>query len=243
MGLFDSRLKFPIHMLQLALAVAAIGVTGVRMFLPNAPRGRSGTMALGMGAKSLIIILYQVLTEHVSALKRWASLKANLILNALEIVFWAAVAYMSIQSNTQQCVGTTCTLGWVVVVIGILLSIVAGYTTVISWLDFRCFKANGVARGSIGQQQLPLHSRCNSAQSQPVETIEVHEQNKLSRQSAVAPVHLGNNSNWYEQQYNNQYALQYAQQYQQQYQEQNQQYKQQQYISQHHNQNPYQQRA
>ncbi|GKT64251.1 cytochrome P450 [Colletotrichum tofieldiae] len=172
MGLFDSRLKFPIHMLQLALALAAIGVTVVRMFLPNAPRGRSGTMALGMGAKSLVIILYQVLTEHVSALKRWASLKANLILNALEIVFWAAVAYMSIQSNTQQCVGTTCTLGWVVVVIGILLSIVAGYATIISWLDFRYFKANGVARGSIRQHQLPLHSRCNSAQSQSVETIE-----------------------------------------------------------------------
>ncbi|GKT42938.1 uncharacterized protein ColSpa_03119 [Colletotrichum spaethianum] len=238
MRLFDSRIKFPIHMLQLALAVAAIGVTVVRMFLPNAPRGRSGTMALGMGAKSLIIILYQVLTEHVSALKRWASLKANLILNALEIVFWAAVAYMSIQSNTQQCVGTTCTLSWVVVVIGILLSIVAGYATVISWLDFRYFKINGVARGSICHQQLPLHSRCNSSQSQSIKTIEVQGQNKRGTPHAVAPAHLRNGNSQYELEYDNQYALQYAQQYQQQYQQQyiNQ------YHNQYHNQNSHQQR-
>ncbi|GJD03162.1 hypothetical protein ColKHC_11987 [Colletotrichum higginsianum] len=183
MGLFSTKLKFPIHMVQIALALAAIGVTVVRMFLPNAPRGRSGTMALGMGAKSLVFILYQVLTEHVSSLKRWASLKANLILNGLEIVFWAAVAYMSIQSNTQgQCIGTTCVLGWVVVVVGILLSIIAAWATAISWLDFRYFKANGVTRGSLRQHQLPLHSRNNSAQSQISETIERNSQWRFSIQ-------------------------------------------------------------
>ncbi|EXF75124.1 hypothetical protein CFIO01_06734 [Colletotrichum fioriniae PJ7] len=155
MGLFDSKLKFPIHMVQLALVIAALSLSVARIFLPNRPRGRSGTMALGMAAKSLIIIAYQVLTEHVSSFKRWASLKANLILNGMEVVFWAAVAYMGIQGNTQQsCVGVSCTIGWIVVVMGILLSIVAGYATIIAWLDFRYFKANGVRRGSMKQTAL-----------------------------------------------------------------------------------------
>ncbi|KAK1676359.1 hypothetical protein BDP55DRAFT_742471 [Colletotrichum godetiae] len=165
MGLFDSKLKFPIHMVQLALVIAALSLSVARIFLPNRPRGRSGTMALGMAAKSLIIIAYQVLTEHVSSFKRWGSLKANLILNGMEVVFWAAVAYMGIQGNTQAaCLGVSCTIGWIVVVMGILLSIVAGYATIIAWLDFRYFKANGVRRGSMKQTALGSSSDSEGGQ-------------------------------------------------------------------------------
>jgi hypothetical protein len=73
------------------------------------------------GAKSLIIILYQVLTEHVAYLRKWASLKAYTILNVLEIVFWAAVVVLIIQANVNICVAPGCTLGWIVAVIGINL--------------------------------------------------------------------------------------------------------------------------
>ncbi|KAL0935563.1 uncharacterized protein CTRU02_210154 [Colletotrichum truncatum] len=171
MALFSPKLKFPIHMVQLVLVAAALGLSVARIFMPNRPRGRSGTMALGMAAKSLVIILYQVLTEHVSSFKRWASVKANLILNAMEVVFWAAVVYMGIQSQTQQaCIGTSCTLGWVVVVFGILLSMIAGHTTIISWLDFRYFKANGVRRGAMSA---PLPSRDEEGRS--VEGVQIQE--------------------------------------------------------------------
>lgn len=64
-----------------------------------------------------MIILYQLLTEHVSSLQRWASLKAYLILNSLEIVFWGAVVFLVLQANLQVCVGTGCALGWVVIVL------------------------------------------------------------------------------------------------------------------------------
>ena len=72
-------------------------------------------------AKSLVIILYQLVTEHVTALQKWASLKAYTILNALEIVFWAAVAVLTIQANVQMCVAPGCILGWGVAITGINL--------------------------------------------------------------------------------------------------------------------------
>ncbi|KAF6815025.1 hypothetical protein CPLU01_14239 [Colletotrichum plurivorum] len=184
-ALFSPRLKSPIHFIQLLLVAVTLGISVARIFMPNRPRGRSGTMALGMltkpfeqqAAKSFVIILYQVLTEHVASLKRWASLKANLILNAMEIVFWAAVVYMSIQSQTQQvCVGVSCTLGWVVVVLGVLLSMIAGYATIIAWLDFRFSRANGVPRGS---KSVPLESRSEEGRS--VESVQVEEINQERR--------------------------------------------------------------
>lgn len=50
MGFFDNRFKFPVHMVQLVLAVGVLIVAIVRMMnMPSGvPTGRSGTMALGM---------------------------------------------------------------------------------------------------------------------------------------------------------------------------------------------------
>lgn len=63
------------------------------------------------GAKSIIIILYEVISERMG---KWASLKANMILNCLEVVFWAAVAFLGIQANMKFCVGTNCIVAWAV---------------------------------------------------------------------------------------------------------------------------------
>ncbi|KAJ5295818.1 hypothetical protein N7508_010639 [Penicillium antarcticum] len=118
MDLFRSQHKLKVHLVQLLLAIVIIALSVARLFLSGQkPRTRASTMGLGMGAKSLVIILYQLLTEHVSRFRRWASLKANLILNSLEIVFWAAVVFLVLQANLQVCVGTSCALGWVVIVL------------------------------------------------------------------------------------------------------------------------------
>ena len=55
------------------------------------------------------------------AFKKWSSLKAYVILNALEIVFWGAVVFMMIQANLKFCEGMSCTLSWIVVVLGIVM--------------------------------------------------------------------------------------------------------------------------
>jgi hypothetical protein len=62
-----------------------------------------------------------MLSEHVSRFRRWSSLKAYFILNAMEVVFWAAVAFMMIRGNSNVCIGTSCALGWVVVVLAGIL--------------------------------------------------------------------------------------------------------------------------
>lgn len=68
-----------------------------------------------------MFIAYQISTEHVHALRRWQSYKAYWILNALEVVFWAAVVFLVMQANLARCVGVGCKLSWVVMALGIIL--------------------------------------------------------------------------------------------------------------------------
>ncbi|KAF7553461.1 hypothetical protein G7Z17_g3615 [Cylindrodendrum hubeiense] len=147
---FAPRYKTPMHFVQIVFVVIVIGLSAARMLMKNAPRGRSTTIGLGMGAKSLIIIFYQLLTEHVDALNRWASLKACAILNSLEVVFWGAVAFMTLQANLKKngCEGTSCTLGWVVVAVAGILNILANYTAILSVLDWYHFRNHKSTRGN-----------------------------------------------------------------------------------------------
>ncbi|CAF3429332.1 unnamed protein product [Fusarium graminearum] len=123
---FTLRNKLPLQIVQVILIIAVISLSGARLLLPNRPPGRSTTMGLGMGAKSLIIISYEILSEHVSGLRRWRSLKAYFILNAMEVVFWAAVVF----------------------VLAGILSPLAKYLAVVCYLDWRFEKKHGVHRGS-----------------------------------------------------------------------------------------------
>ncbi|KAK7217742.1 hypothetical protein V2G26_005745 [Clonostachys chloroleuca] len=126
---FVPRLKMPLHIVEVIMIIVAIILAGVRLTTITT-RTRTDMMAIAMGAKSLVVIAYQLLSEHLAQWKRFASLKANLILNSLEIVFWAAVAFMAIQSNTRSCKGASCGLGWGVLVIAILISNISIYMTV-----------------------------------------------------------------------------------------------------------------
>jgi len=112
----------------------------------------------------LIIILYQVVTGHSARFHKWASLKANMILNCLEVVFWGAVVFLGIQANMNYCVGTNCTLSWVVCIIGGTLSTVASYTAVVSIMDWKYFKATGIKRGS----SVPLKNEADGHSLQSV---------------------------------------------------------------------------
>ncbi|KAK4503464.1 hypothetical protein PRZ48_004379 [Zasmidium cellare] len=139
--MLSPRYKLPVHIVQIVLVLVAIGLSVPRLFMKGQPRTRANTIALGMGAKSLIIIAYQILTEHVAYFHKWASLKANAILNALENVFWGAVVFLVIQANISRCVGVGCTLSWVVVGVSIVLTILAAYTAAVSFFEFRRSRA------------------------------------------------------------------------------------------------------
>lgn len=126
-----------------------------------------------------MFILYQLLSEHVTYFKRWASLKAYYIINALEIVFWSAVIFLVMQANLKSCTGTSCALGWVVVVLSGFMrytsrkpkrselnlftnrseySNLSIYSAVVAYLDYRYFKAEGKCRGPITEHGHSLTS-------------------------------------------------------------------------------------
>ncbi|KAE9980790.1 hypothetical protein EG328_012038 [Venturia inaequalis] len=135
--LLSHRQKTALHIIQLLLVHVAIGFSVPRMFMKNQPRTRANTIAMGMGAKSIMLIFYQILTENVQMFKRWASLKANMIINCLEVIFWAAVVFLVMQANLSRCTGISCTLSWVVVGVSILIVIIQIPCAIFSVLEFR----------------------------------------------------------------------------------------------------------
>ena len=86
------------------------------MFLPFILEGILTDRIIKQGAKSLIIIGYQLLSEHVRKFQRLHSLKANLILNCVEALFWGAVSGMMTQANVGMCTSSTlltsCWISW-----------------------------------------------------------------------------------------------------------------------------------
>ncbi|KAH6648051.1 hypothetical protein BKA67DRAFT_683382 [Truncatella angustata] len=124
-GIFNHRLLFVVHIVEVILIITAISITVARIAIMGRITSRADTMSIGMGAKSLLFIAYQLLTQHVESLKRWGSLKANTILNCLDIVFWAAVVYLMAQANALSCPVQTCALSKLVVALGVILRFVA----------------------------------------------------------------------------------------------------------------------
>ena len=63
---FSSRFKLQMHLLQVLLVSTAVGLSVPRLFIKNAPRGRVGTIALGMVRYS-IDILHALPSQLISA--------------------------------------------------------------------------------------------------------------------------------------------------------------------------------
>lgn len=60
-------------------------------------------------------------TERVQKLRRWYSLKAVMILNCIEFVFWIALIAINIL-GVQRCGGLGCTLSGITIALGFLLA-------------------------------------------------------------------------------------------------------------------------
>ncbi|KAJ4340549.1 hypothetical protein N0V87_002534 [Didymella glomerata] len=134
--MFASRFKLPLHIITGMLVVIVIGLSVPRLFMKNQPRTRAGTIALGMGAKSLVLLTYMLAAEHVQKFKRWHSYKANVIISCLEIVFWGAVAFLVFQGNLKRCEGVTCYLSWVTVGIAVVINHLEIYASAIAVREF-----------------------------------------------------------------------------------------------------------
>ncbi|KAL1654836.1 hypothetical protein SLS61_002585 [Didymella pomorum] len=149
--MFASRFKLPLHLTTGILVIIVIGLSVPRLFMKNQPRTRAGTIALGMGAKSLILLTYMMAAEHVQKCKRWHSYKANVIISCLEIVFWGAVAFLVFQGNLKKCEGVTCILSWITVGLAVVINHLEIYASAIAIREFRDSRKmrDGMPLGSV----------------------------------------------------------------------------------------------
>ncbi|PWN22106.1 hypothetical protein BCV69DRAFT_132957 [Microstroma glucosiphilum] len=117
-----SRTVLALQIVALILIHGVVGAAAYRQFAKGA-RARNNTIALSFSAKSIIIIFYELLTEHVRALQRWRSLKAYMILSCMEVVFWIAVPVLMVMAWVKDhWKGTTAILGGVIVGLGSVIA-------------------------------------------------------------------------------------------------------------------------
>lgn len=70
--------------------------------------------------KSMIFIGYQILTERIPKFHRFASLKANMVLNILEAVFWIALVAIT-GGALGGCVAPMCAINGIILTIALVL--------------------------------------------------------------------------------------------------------------------------
>ncbi|KFY21258.1 hypothetical protein V491_03044 [Pseudogymnoascus sp. VKM F-3775] len=141
-GLFDARYNIKIHIVQISLVVVMFILSGAR--IATKPKGRpttrADTLGIVMGVKTIVVLLYQILSSHVERFRKWASLKAYAILNFMEILFWFVVVIVTFIGVSQFCSGVNCGLTWISVLIAIILCVLASWTAVVSFQNLRNFK-------------------------------------------------------------------------------------------------------
>lgn len=87
---------------------------------PSAPSERLTDTPLKC-LKSMLILTYEVLTERNTRFQKWASKKANLILNCIEPVFWLAAFVLSAMGVSTRCHGAICRIGTSFMLVALIL--------------------------------------------------------------------------------------------------------------------------
>ncbi|KAK4099181.1 hypothetical protein N658DRAFT_498536 [Parathielavia hyrcaniae] len=144
--MFDLKWKLPEHLLVLGLVLLLLILTGVYMNL--APfYGRSDIMGIAYSVKSIIIIAYQLLTEHTERFARWKSLKANFILNCIEPIFWLTLIILKFMGISSFCSGSSCSVAWISAFVVIFIFVVSLHLCMLAFREYRDFKKYGPSTG------------------------------------------------------------------------------------------------
>lgn len=69
----------------------------------------------------MTIITYEVLTERNTRFHKWASTKANMILNCIEPIFWLTAFVLSAMGISTRCEGASCGIGVLLMLITLVL--------------------------------------------------------------------------------------------------------------------------
>ncbi|KAI2612005.1 uncharacterized protein GGS25DRAFT_528752 [Hypoxylon fragiforme] len=132
---FNARYKLPVHIAEILLVLVVIILTVVRLAMGNTQRVH--IMGIAFGIKSLIFVLYQLLTEHTQKFQKWASAKTNFILNCVDHPFWAALMGMLFMANLKSCSGTSCGVSWAMTALAMPLSLMSLWLAVTTYFEYR----------------------------------------------------------------------------------------------------------
>ncbi|KAJ4992526.1 hypothetical protein SVAN01_01909 [Stagonosporopsis vannaccii] len=137
---FADRFNKTIHITQAVLVLGAFIVGCALMADSSMPRSRSTTLILVYSIKSALFLLYQYLTTHMDRFRRFASLKANFILDTLDCLLWFTAFIISCMGG-GRCVGSSCALLGVAATVALLLCASYFVTAVgINWPKWRASK-------------------------------------------------------------------------------------------------------
>ncbi|KAF2844779.1 hypothetical protein T440DRAFT_473154 [Plenodomus tracheiphilus IPT5] len=109
-----------IHIIQAILVLAAF-IAGCALLADSSmPRSRSTTLILVYSIKSALFLLYQYLTKKIEKFKRFASLKAYMIMDTLDCLLWFTAFIISCMGG-GRCRGSSCAVIGVAATIALLL--------------------------------------------------------------------------------------------------------------------------
>ncbi|KAF5983778.1 hypothetical protein FCOIX_2994 [Fusarium coicis] len=152
--IFDSRFfehswKNKVFTLQIVTTTIAfiLGIAKVATKPSGIPMTRSDIMAITMSLKTYAFLAYEYLTQKVDKFKRFGSLKANAILNTMDIIFWAVVMGLAFNMAAQVCIGANCAISILVGLVALVVTLVNFWAAGIAWKDHKYFKRNSVWRG------------------------------------------------------------------------------------------------
>lgn len=114
------RFSRSIHITQAILVLTALIVGCVLLADGSMPRSRSTTLILVYAIKSAIFLLYQYLTKKTERFRRFASLKAYMILDALDCLLWFTAFIISCMGGSR-CRGKSCVVIGIAAAISLLL--------------------------------------------------------------------------------------------------------------------------
>ncbi|PYH70795.1 uncharacterized protein BO88DRAFT_336957 [Aspergillus vadensis CBS 113365] len=114
-------LKRRLHILIASLIVLTFILIIARLATPGTPATRTNIWGIAVCLKAALFLTYQILTTYKARFKRWASLKANMVLDIIDTVFWFALFIISIMGASGGRSVASKALGAVVAILALVL--------------------------------------------------------------------------------------------------------------------------
>ncbi|KAJ6018550.1 hypothetical protein N7499_003255 [Penicillium canescens] len=139
----NPQVKSRLHIVIGSLIFLTLVLTIARLALKGTPSSRANTWGIAVCLKAAVFLSYQVLTARVERLKQWASLKANMILDIIDTVFWFALVIITIMATAGSHSTGSQALGVIIAMLAFALFGFVGLLSLICIRDHRYYKVHG----------------------------------------------------------------------------------------------------